>query len=180
MTKSVKVWKSPEDLPRVIGRGLCDLSSRGIRWGLSVLSCMFKTGCPGLCVLRFKYLAALTRRTTVTTVGTGLSNHCLHQATWFHFLNPSISSFMCCAFVHICLKTLTEDFLNFLSSISSVCPSSILCYPVFTLSVLCACLHFIMMTMLVFCYVPFWVLIPLQVVLHLGISSPANSSVKNS
>ena len=31
VTKSVKVWKSPEDLPRVIGRGLRDLSSRRIR-----------------------------------------------------------------------------------------------------------------------------------------------------
>ena len=31
---------------------------------------------------------------------------------------------MCCVLVHICLKTLTEDFLNFLSSISSVCLSS--------------------------------------------------------
>ena len=42
----------------------------------------------------------------------------------------------CCVPVHIYLKTLTEDFLNFLSSISSVRPSSLLCYPVFTLSVL--------------------------------------------
>ena len=25
-TESVKVWKSPEDLPRVIGRGLCNLA----------------------------------------------------------------------------------------------------------------------------------------------------------
>ena len=41
----------------------------------------------------------------------------------------------------------------------------ILCYPVITLPVLCACLHFIMMTMLVFCYVYLWVLIPLLVVL---------------
>ena len=48
---------------------------------------VFRTGCPRLCVLGFKYLAALTRRTTVTTVGTGLPNHFLHQATWFHFLN---------------------------------------------------------------------------------------------
>ena len=109
---------------RVIGRGLCDLSSRGIRWGLSVLSCVFKTGCPGLCVLRFKYLAAPTRRTTKTVVGTGLPNHCLHQAYWFYFLNSFISSLLCCVLVHICLKTLTEDFLNFLSSISSVCLSS--------------------------------------------------------
>ena len=26
VTKFVKVWKSPEDLPRVIGRDLCELS----------------------------------------------------------------------------------------------------------------------------------------------------------
>ena len=87
---------------------------------------MFRTGCPGLCVLRFKYLAAPTRRTTVTTVGTGLPNHCLHRANWFYFLNPSISSFLCCVLVHICLKTLIEDFLYLLSSISSVCLS----YPI--------------------------------------------------
>ena len=176
MTESVKVWKSPEDLPRVIGRGLCDISSRGISWGISVMSCVFRTGCPELCVIRFKYLAALTRRTTVTAVGTGLPNHCLHRANWFHFLNPSISSYLCCVLVYICLKTLTKDFLYFLSLISSVCLS----YPVFTLSVLCACFHFFMKTMLMLCYVYFWVLIPLQVVLHLGISSLWNSSVKNS
>ena len=85
-----------------------------------VLSCMFSTGYPRLCVLRFKYLATLTRRTTITTVGTGLPNHCLHQAYWFYFLNHSISSLLCCVLVHICLKILTEDFLYFLSSISSV------------------------------------------------------------
>ena len=38
----------------------------------------------------------------------------------------SISSFLCCVPVHIYLKTLTEDFLYFLSSISIVCLS----YPV--------------------------------------------------
>ena len=84
VTEFVKVRKSPEDLPWVIGWGLCDLSSRGIWWGLSVRSCVFRTGCPGLCVLRFKYLATLTRRTTVTAVGTGLPNLCLHQAHWFY------------------------------------------------------------------------------------------------
>ena len=110
VTEFVKVWKSPEDLPRVIGRGLCDLSSRRIR--------------RVLCVLRFKYLAAPTRRTIETAVGTGLPNHCLHQAYWFYFLNPSISSLMCCVLDRYCSKTLTEDFLNFLSSISSVCLSS--------------------------------------------------------
>ena len=165
MTKSVKVWKSPEDLPRVIGRGLRGLSSRRIRWGLGVLSCGSVTGCPGLRVLKFKYSAAPTRRTTETAVGTGLPNHCLHQLT------GSISSTLsfphycveCCSY--LCLKTLTEDFHKFLSSISSVCLSSS-CYPVFTLSVLCASLHFIMMTMFVSCYVYFWVLIPLQVVLR--------------
>ena len=88
VTKSVKVWKSHEDLPRVIGRGLCDLSSRRIRWGLGVLSCVFRTGCPGLCVLRLKYLAALTRRTVVTATGTGPTNHCLQRVTGFIF--PSL------------------------------------------------------------------------------------------
>ena len=106
VTESVKVWKSPEDLPRVIGRGLCDLISRRIRCGL--------------CVLKFKYLAAPTRRTTVIAVGTGLPNHCLHRAT------GSISSTL--SFSHscvdeidcYCLKILTEDFLYFLNPNSSV------------------------------------------------------------
>ena len=48
--------------------------------------------CPGLCVLEFKYSAAPTRCTTETAVGTGLPNHCLHQAYWFYFLNSFISS----------------------------------------------------------------------------------------
>ena len=123
MTEFVKGWKSPEDLPRVIRRGLCDLSSRRIRWGL--------------CVLRFKYLAAPTRRATVTAVGTGLPNHCLHRAT------GSISSTL--SFPHsdtvvldrYCLKTLTEDFLNFLSSISSVCLSSSCLSCVYAFCTLC-------------------------------------------
>ena len=152
VTKFVKVQKSPEDLPRVIGRGLCDLSSRGIRWVLSVLDCVFRTGCPGLCVLRFKYLAALTRCTAVTTVGTGLPNLCLHRANWFYFLNPFISSLLCCVPVHICLKTLTEDILNFLSSISIVCLYSFRVIPClrFLYSVLvfisswCPCLCYVM------------------------------------
>src|SRR4051812_13867661 len=87
---------------------------------------MVRTVCPGLGVLEFKYSAAPTRCTTETTVGTGLPNHCLHQAYWFYFLNTFISSSLCCVCVcsYLCLKTLTEDFLNFLSSISSVCLSS--------------------------------------------------------
>ena len=150
---------------RVIGRGLCDLSSRWIRWGLSVLSYVFRIGRPGLCVLRFKYLAALTRRTTETAVGTSLPNHCLHQAYWFYFLNSFISSFL----LFCACSYLFEDFdwrlsqfpqFNFFSLFVFI-----LCYHVITLSVLCAWLHFIMMTMLVFCYVYFCVLIPLHAVL---------------
>ena len=83
-----------------------------------------RTVCPGLCVLGFKYLAAPTRRTTVTTVGTGLQNHRLHQAI------GSISSTL--SFLHSCadeldryfLKSSTEDFLNFLNPNSSVTLSS--------------------------------------------------------
>ena len=78
--------------------------------------------CPGLCLLRFKYLAALTRRTTVTTVETGLPNHCLHQAYWFYFVNSFISSLLCCALVHICvwrlwLKTFSISSVQFLQSV---------------------------------------------------------------
>ena len=45
-----------------------------------------RTVCPGLCVLRFKYLAAPTRRTTVATVGT------VYQIIVFTKLTGSISS----------------------------------------------------------------------------------------
>ena len=54
----------------------------------------------------------------------------VYQIIVFTELTGSISSTLsyphvcCCVPVHICLKTLTEDFLNFLSSISSVCLSS--------------------------------------------------------
>ena len=89
VTEFVKVWKSPEDWPWVIGRGLCDLSSRRIRWGLGVLNYVFRTGCPGLCVLRFKYLAAPTRRTVVTATGTGPTYHCLQRVTGFIFTSFS-------------------------------------------------------------------------------------------
>lgn len=96
-----------------------------------------RTVCPGLCVLRFKYPAAPTRRTTVTAVGTGLPNHCLHQAYWFYFLNSFTSSLVCCVLVHICSKALTEDFLNFLSSISSVSLSSSYLSRVYAFCTLC-------------------------------------------
>src|SRR5215216_5009570 len=98
---------------------------------------MVRALCPGLCVLRFKYPAAPTRLTTVTTVGTGLPNHCLHRAT------GSISSTL--SFPHSCvnvldryyLKTLTEDFLNFLNSISSVSLSSAYLSCVYATGTLC-------------------------------------------
>ena len=41
------------------------------------------TGCPGLCVLWFKYLAALTRRTVVIATGIGPTNLCLQRVTGF-------------------------------------------------------------------------------------------------
>ena len=138
---------------------------------------MVQTVCPGLCVLRFKYLAAPTRRTTLTAVGTGLPNHCLHLAYWFYFLNPFISSLLYCVLVHICLKALTKDFLNFLSSISSVCLPSPCFIPCLRFLYSVSCFQFIMTSMLMLWHVCIWVLIPLQVVLRLGISSPWNSSV---
>ena len=80
------------------------------------------TGCPGLCVLEFKYSAAPTRRTTETAVGTGLPNHCLHQPYWFYFLNSFISSLLCWVIVHICvwrlwLKTFSISLVQFLQSV---------------------------------------------------------------
>ena len=86
--------------------------------------------CPGLCVLRFKYLAAPTRRTTEAAVGTGLPNHCLHQPNWFYFLNPFISSLLSWVFVHICvrrlwLKTFSISSVQFLQS---VCLHPVLSY----------------------------------------------------
>src|SRR3954467_14593202 len=104
---------------------------------------MLRTGCPGLCVLEFKYSAAPTRCTTETAVGTGLPNHCLDQAYWFHFLNSFISSALCCLFI----ISVFEDFdwrlsqfpqFNFFSLFVFI-----LCYPLFTLFVLSACLHLI-------------------------------------
>ena len=96
-----------------------------------------RTVCPGLYILRFEYLAAPTRRTTITVVGTGLPNHCLHRANRFYFLNPFISSLLCCILDRYYLKTLTEDFLNFLSSISSVFLSSSCLSCVYAFCTLC-------------------------------------------
>ena len=80
---------------------------------------------------------------------TGLPNHRLHQATGSISSTPS--------FLHscvdepdcYCLKTLTEDFLNFLNPISSVNLSSA---SLSCLHATCApsLFHFIMMTMLMY------------------------------
>ena len=56
----------PWRLTRVIGRGLSDLSSRGIRWRHGLLSWIS---------------ASLTRHTVVTATGTGPTNHCLQRVT---------------------------------------------------------------------------------------------------
>ena len=128
MTKSVKVWES-------------SVKTYHYCWVRFVWSWLrentVRTMCPGLCVLEFKYSAAPTRRTTVTAVGTGQPNHCLHQAYWFYFLNPFISSVMC----WWTWSLLFEDFDWRLSLI----PQSYFFsqfglhhdYPVFSLSVLC-------------------------------------------
>ena len=135
----MKVWKSPEDLPRVIGRGLCDLSSRRIRWGLGVLSCVFRTGCPRLCVLRFKYLVALTRRTVVTATGTGPTNPCPHQATG-SILYLSLLT-VCLREVFACLADLIDftvwRLLLFGFILSSILIHTILLLMVFVLSLHC-------------------------------------------
>ena len=67
----------------------------------------------------------------------------------------SFPHYSCCVLVHIYLKTLTEDFPQFPQFNFFSLSIFILCYHVFTLSVLCAYFHFIMKTMLMFCYVYF-------------------------
>ena len=93
--------------------------------------------CPGLCVLRFKYLAAPTRCTTETTVGTGLPNHHLHQATGSISSTLRFPHFCVEVLDRYCLKTLTEDFLNFLNPISSVTLSSACLSCVYAICTLC-------------------------------------------
>ena len=157
VTKSVKVWKSPENLPRVIGRGLCDLSSRRIRWGLCV---------------RDWVSSSLNTQSLQLDVQLRQQLELVYQIIVFTKLTGSISSTL--SFPHYCVVCLFisvfEDFDWRLSQFPQFnffrLFVFILCYPVITLSVLCDCLHSIMMTMLVFCYVYIWVLIPLLLVLR--------------
>ena len=103
---------------------------------------MVRTVCPGLCVLEFKYSATPTRRTTITSVGTGLPNHCLHQANWFYFLTPFISLVMCWWTWSLLFEyfdwRLSLIPQSYFFSLFSLHPA----YHVFTLSVLYVCLLF--------------------------------------
>ena len=67
-----------EDLPEWLGE-VCVTLAQG-DYGEGWVSW---AACSGLCVLRLKYLAALTRRTIVTATGTGPTNHCLQRVTGF-------------------------------------------------------------------------------------------------
>ena len=63
----------PWRLTRVIGRGLCVLSSRGIRWRHGLLSWIS---------------ASLTRHTVVTTTGTVPTNPVSSTSDWFYPFPP--------------------------------------------------------------------------------------------
>ena len=108
---------------------------------------------------------------SVTAVGTGLPNHRLHQATGSISSTLSFPHSCVDEIDHYCLKTLTEDFLNFLNPNSSVTLSSACLSCLQATCALCM-FHFIMMTMLLLCYACTWVLIPLLVCHCLGNSSP--------
>src|SRR3954469_4621705 len=112
VTEFVKVRKSPEDLPRVIGRGLCVLSSRRIRRGLCV---------------RDWVSSSLNTQPLQPDVQLRQQLELVYQIIVFTKLTSSISStlsfphYCVICYSYLCLKTLTEDFHNFLSSISLVC-----------------------------------------------------------
>ena len=100
-----------------------------------------RTVCLGLCVLKFKYSAAPTRRTTVTTVGTCRTNHCPPSQLVlfpqpFHFLSYVLMYLIITAWRHW-LKTFS---ISSILILQSVCLHP--AYPVFTLSILSACLSF--------------------------------------
>ena len=65
--------------------------------------------CPGLCVLEFN------TQPLQPDVQLRQQLELVYQIIVFTKLPGSISSFLSCVLVHICLKTLTEDFLYFLS-----------------------------------------------------------------
>ena len=112
------MWRLGSHLWRLtttVGRDLCDLSSRRIRWGLCVRVCV---------------------SSSLNTQPHNQTYNCYSSWNWstkslsspsllvlflqlFHFL----ISVVVCLFISV-WRFLTEDFLNFLSSISSVYPSS--------------------------------------------------------
>ena len=92
----------PWRLTRVIGRGLCVLSSRGIRWRHGPLSWIS---------------ASLTRRTVVTTTGTSPTNHCLQRVTGFIHPFPLLTVGPCEVIVWLhCLLSSLSDCLFWLAS----------------------------------------------------------------
>ena len=100
----------------------------------------FRTGCPGLCVLRFKYLAAPTKRTVITATGTGPTHHCLQRASGSILpLSPYlkyvfVKSLPTCL---TCLTSLCEDCCLFGFILSSILIHITYLLVVFVLSLHC-------------------------------------------
>ena len=158
-----------EDLPRVLGEVYVTLAQG--EYGKDCVSWD--------CVSFYLNTKPLwTRRTTITAVRTGSSNHCLHWApgsisSTLSFPRKLVDEIDC-----YCLKNFTEDFLNFLTSNSS---SYLVLHLLILYHATCnlCMLYFIMMTMLLLCFSSTWVLIPLLVIHHISNSSSWNSSVMN-
>ena len=85
----------PWRLTRVIGRGLGILSSRGIRWRRGLLSWIS---------------ASPTRRTVVTSIGTGPTNHCLQRVIVFILPFPLLTVGPCevIVWLHYLLSSLSD------------------------------------------------------------------------
>ena len=126
-------------------------------YGEDLVSC---TVCPGLGV-RDCVSSSLNTQPLQPDVQLRQHLELVYQIIVFTKLTGSIPSTL--SFPHnrvVCLFiSVFEDFDGRLSQFPQFNFFSlfvfILCYHVLTLPVLCACLHFIMMTMLVFCYVYF-------------------------
>ena len=137
VTKSVKVWKSPEDLPRVIGRGLCDFSLRRIWWGLYVWDCVSS----GLNTQPLQPYVQLSQQLELVYQIIVFTKPSVLFPQLFNFLIHVLMNLIITVW-RLSLKTFSISSTLFLQSLC-LQPA----YPVFTLPVLCACFHFIMMTM---------------------------------
>ena len=160
----MKVWKSAEDLPRVLGE-VCVILAHG-EYGEDCVSSSLNTQ-PLQLDVQLSHQLELVYQLIVCTKPTG------SISSTFHFLIYVLMDLSITVWRHW-LKTFSISSIQFLQP-HSLQPA----YPVITLSVLYACFHFIMMTMLLLCYAYTWVLIPLLVCRCLEISSPRNSSVTN-